>query len=130
MNQAQIGQTVDKWIKEKQISRPALLRVIRINDPWYGMTEEEIGGRREFIRCYLMKDFELLLMIPLPPRENDFWFASHQEFMESAFNTWDFQRMERLFDEYGYRVKRVLERVKDLALLHSCISQLEGRESI
>jgi len=65
-----------------------------------------------------MKDFELLSMIPLPPPEKDFLFVNYQEFMESTFNTWDFQRMERPFDKYDYRVKGVLERVKDLALLH------------
>jgi len=38
--------------------------------------------------------------------------------------------MRRPFDKYGYRVKKVLEQVKDLALLHSCISQPEGRKNI
>ena len=34
------------------------------------------------------------------------------------------------FDNYGYRIKKVLEQVKDLAMLHSCISQQEGRDNI
>ena len=74
--------------------------------------------------------FELLLLIPVKPRENGFWFSDYDEFKESAFNTWDFEKMHGPFDKYGYRVKKVLEQVKDLALLHSCISQPEGRKNI
>jgi len=124
MNQT-ISETVDRWIEEEtSIGR---VSIIRKNSPWYGMSEDEIEDRREYIRCYLLRDLELLLMIPVAAPENDFWFSSHQEFLESAFNTWDFQKDRRPFDKYGYRVKKVLERAEDLALLHSCISQPEGR---
>jgi len=125
-----ISQTVSKWVEEESQHRTLALKVIRQNDPWQGMTEEEIEDRREYIRCYLLKDVELLLMIPIQPRENDFWFSSHQEFIESPFNTHDFQRNRKPFDKYGYRIKKVLEQIKDLAILHSCISQSEGRDNI
>ena len=125
-----ISETVSKWLEEETQPRVRRVVAIRKNSPWYGMSDEEIEDRREFIRCYLVKDFELILMLPVQPRENDFWFASHEEFIESAFNTWDFQKMRRPFDKYDYRVKKVLEQVKDLALLHSCISQPEGRKNI
>jgi len=125
-----ISETVSKWLEEENQSRVGRVVAIRKNSPWYGMSDEEIEDRREFIRCYLVKDFELILMLPVQPSENDFWFSSHQEFMESAFNTWDFQKVRRPFDKYGYRVKKVLEHVKDLALLHSCISQPEGRKNV
>jgi hypothetical protein len=45
-----------------------------------------------------------------------FWFSSYDEFKESPFNTWDFQRGRKPFDKYGYRIKKVIERVKDLAI--------------
>ena len=125
-----ISETVSKWLNEEAQPRARRIMAVRKNNPWYGMSDEEIEDRREFIRCYLLKDFELVLMLPVQPRETDFWFASHDEFRESAFNTWDFERMRRPFDKYGYRVEKVLEHVKDLALLHSCISQPEGRERI
>ena len=125
-----IGETVNKWMEEETHSRTGRVTPIRKNSPWYGMSEEEIEDRREFIRCYLLKDFELVLLIPVQPKENDFWFESHEEFIESAFNTWDFQKTRRPFDKYAYRVKKVLEHVKDLAVLHSCISQPEGRKNI
>jgi hypothetical protein len=128
MNQAQISQTVGKWIKEEQISRPAFLRVIRINDPWGGISEDEIEDARKYIRWYLNRDFELLLLIPAHPKETDFWFSSYEEFVESAFNTRDFEALQRPFNKYGYRIKKVLEKVKDLAILYSCITSAEGRE--
>jgi len=122
-----IREKVNKWVEEESLQRTLALKVISKNDPWQGMSEEEVEDRREFIRCHLLKDFELLLIIPIQPRESDFWFQSHQEFMESAFNTNDFQKGKRPFDKYGYRIKKVLEQAKDLAILHSCISQPEGK---
>jgi hypothetical protein len=126
MNQAQISEIVDKWIQQEQ--RPVLLRVIRTNDPWGGMSEDEIEDAREFIRWYINKDFALLLLIPVQPKEPDFWFSSYEEFEESAFNTHDFARTQPPFNSYGYRVKKVLEKVKDLATLYSCLTSTEGRE--
>ena len=125
-----ISETVDRWMEEETHPKVRRVTAIRQNSPWYGMSDDEIEDRREFIRCYLLKDFEPILMIPAHPAENDFWFVSHQEFVESPFNTWDFQKTRRPFDKYGYRVKKVLEHVKDLTILHSCISQPEGRERV
>ena len=106
--------------------RGVLLRVGRQSDPW--ANEEEIEDIKEFIRWYLNKNFVALLQIPLPPREGDFWFSSYEEFLESAFNTHDFHKDRKPFDKYGYRVKKVLEKVKDLAILYSCISSGEDRK--
>ena len=129
MDSEQVSKAVDRWVQEDALHEAGLV-VIRKNNPWYGMSEEEIEDRREFIRCYLLKEFELVLMLPVQPRENDFWFLDHDEFKQSAFNTWDYQRTQRPFDKYGYRIKKIMEHVKDLAVLHSCISQAEGRENI
>lgn len=123
----QISQIVDSWISEEEIPASPGLKIIRVNDPWHGMSEEEIEGRKEFIRCYINKDFEILLQIPIPPRENDFWFVNYQDFLESAFNTWDFQRTLKPFNKYGYRIRKIMEEVRDLAIMHSSISQPEGR---
>jgi len=126
----QISCTVDTWVDEESLPVTPTLKVIRVKDPWYGMSEEEVEDRKEFIRCYINKDFELLLQIPIQPSENDFWFSSHQELMESAFNTWDFQRGRKPFDKCGYRIKKIMEEVKDLAILHSSITSPDGRTNI
>ena len=61
--------------------------------------------------------------------ESDFFIpdceATSSEY--SAFNTHDFQRMQRPFDKYGYAVKKIMERIRDLAIMHSVISSEEGR---
>jgi len=127
MKQA-ISETVDKWIKQEQLRTRGLLRVIRANDPWQGMSEEEIEDAKEFIRWYVNKDFAVLLLIPAHVRETDAWFDDYEEFRVSAFNTHDFQALQQPFNKYGYRIKKVLEKVKDLAILYSCISSEMGRE--
>ena len=127
MDTEQISSAEGTWIDEESLPNPATLKVIRKNDPWYGMSEEEVEDRREFIRCYINKDFEILLQIPIPPRENEFWFTSYQDFLESAFNTYDYQKDQRPFNKYAYRIKKIMEEVKDLAILHSSISQPEGK---
>jgi hypothetical protein len=107
-----------------------VLRVEKRNNPWYGMSEEEVEDRKEFIRCYLNKEFEVILQIPIEPYGNDNWAPGHQEFMESAFNTWDFQRAQRPFNKCAYRIRKVMEQVKELAVLHSSISGPEGKANI
>jgi len=123
-----ISETVDIWIKEEQSRRPVLLRVIRANDPWEGMNEEEIEDAREFIHWYINQDFKLLFLIPAHPRETDLWFSDYEEFRTSAFGTMDFARTQQPFNRYGYRIKKVMEKVKDLAILYSCLTSTEGRE--
>lgn len=126
----QISQTVNSWISEEEIPVSPALKVIRKTDPWYGMSEEEVEDAKEFIRCYMLKDLEIILQIPIQPRENDFWAPSHQDFLQSAFNTWDFQKDRRPFNKYACRIRKILEQVKELAILHSSISQPEGRAKI
>jgi len=76
-----------------------------------------------------MKDYSLIRMIPKQEKENDFFIADFDvdDSEYSAFNSIDFQRMLKPFDKYSYAMKKVMERVKDLALLHSVINSPEGR---
>ena len=126
----QISQTVDSWISEEEIPVSPALKVIRANDPWHGMSEEEVEDAQEFIRCYLLRDFEIILLVPVQAQENDFWAPTRQDFLESAFNTWDFQRTQRPFNKYAYRIRKILEQVRDLAIYHSSTSQPEGKANI
>jgi hypothetical protein len=123
---------VESWIAEEEFPVRANLKVIRTTDPDYGLTEDEIQDRKEFIRCYLLRDYELLMMIPKQESDSDFFIAdcSVAEEEYSAFNTHDFQRMQRPFNKYWYAMKMILERVKDLAILHSSCSDEEGRKEM
>lgn len=125
-----IAWLADSWIDKEELPVSPALKVERKSDPWYGYTEEEVEDCMEFIRCYMRKGFEVLLEIPIEPVEKDFWFESYEDFMENAFNTHDFQKTQKPFNKYGYRIKKILERVEDLAIMHSCISSADGRENV
>lgn len=126
MNQRQINIHVDRWIEEEDLPARASLKVIHRNDPDCGITQDEIDDRNEFIKCYILSGFEALLTIPVQKFESDFFV---EDWEESAFNTEDFYRVYRSspFNKYAYRIKKVMEKVMDLAILHSCISSLPGR---
>jgi hypothetical protein len=122
---------IDRWIPKEELPVRAGLKVIRKNNPNYGLTEDEIQDRNEFIRCYLMKEFELLLMIPKQELEDDYFFyLLNDEDEYSAFNTVDFQRRIKPFNKFAYAIKKIMEHVKDLAILHSSCTHQENRLSV
>lgn len=127
----QISTTVDSWIAEEELPLRANLKIIRQNDPNYGLTQDEIEDRNEFIRCHLLSDYALLMTIPKQDTEIDFFIfdcdVTSPEY--SAFNTHDFQRTQRPFNKYHYAIKKIMERVKDLAIMHSSISDEDRRQA-
>lgn len=121
------------------VPESAALKAVR-SSPWRGYGEgvrefmdysdEEVGECWEFIRWFLQQEWKPLLEVPAGSAGFEFWFDSYEEFLESAFNTHDFQKDRKPFDKYAYRVRKVLEQVEDLALLHSCISEERGRVNV
>jgi len=124
-----IGTAIDKWIVEEELPVREGLKVIRLNDPDYGLTEDELDERNEFIQWYLLQDYSLLLMVPKQERETDFFIVDLDVAAPgySAFNTHDFQDGLKPFNKYRYAMKKIMERIRDLAILHSCLSSSEGR---
>jgi hypothetical protein len=131
-NKEQVVCEVDNQIVEQDLPESAILKVVRRTDPNYGLTQDEIQDRDEFIRCYMLQEFESLMMIPKQTTEYDFFIVDcivdDEEY--SAFNTHDFQRQQRPFNKYAYAMKQIMERVKDLAIMHSCISSPEDRQDV
>ena len=132
MKARQITKAVDSRIVEEDLPVRANLKVIRLNDPDYGLTDDEIQDRNEFIRCYLLNEFELHMMIPAPDTEDDFFIGDYTVDDEgySAFNSMDYQRTLRPFSKYGYKIKKIMEEVQDLAIQHSCISCQKRRQAV
>lgn len=124
-----ISYEVETWIAEEDLPSHAGLEIIRSSDPDTGLTEDEIMDRNEFIRWYILKQMELLLMIPVAPHDSDFFIHDCCVCDDgySAFNTVDFQRTVSTFDRYGYAMQKIMDRVKDLALLHSSLMDHERR---
>ena len=119
-------------IPEEELPVRAGIRVIRQSNPDYGLSDDEISDRNEFIRYHLAREFELLMMLPGNDEDSNFFIPDCHVTDEaySAFNTMDFQKTMKPFDKYGYAMKKIMERVKDLAILHSSISREEGRQNI
>lgn len=119
-------------IPEEELPVRAGIRVERLSDQDYGLSEDEIADRNEFIRCYIVREFELIMMLPGNEEEGDFFIPDCHVTDEaySAFSTVDFQKTMKPFDKYGYAMKKIMDRVKALAILHSSISREEGRQNI
>lgn len=128
-----ISTQVDMWIAEEELPSHPHLKPIREFDGLYPEDEDERQAYFDFIHWAMSREHEVLLSIPKPVRETDFWAHDIDESGNdvSAFNTTDFKRLyPDLFNRYQYRLKKVFERVKDLAETYSCISQEAGRKNI
>ncbi|PKN62694.1 MAG: hypothetical protein CVU57_22820, partial [Deltaproteobacteria bacterium HGW-Deltaproteobacteria-15] len=55
--QLEISEAVDSWIAEEELPASSCLKVIRANDPDFGLSEGEIDERNEFIRWFLSQEF-------------------------------------------------------------------------
>ncbi|MGV8081003.1 MAG: hypothetical protein AB2L22_13215 [Syntrophales bacterium] len=119
------------YIPEDELPMRAGIKVLRTSDPDYGLSEDEVADRNEFIRCHLAREFELLMMVPAKTEESDFFIIDLHVADDgySAYNTVDFQRTQKPFDKYAYAMKKVMERLKDIAVLHSSISNEEGKRN-
>ena len=108
------------------------LKVRRCNDPWQGFNDEMHESHRDFIAWFLKREHEVMLSIPSEDKNTDSFFIYPDDYEESAFNTCDFHRHKGnfSFDKYGYRLKKIMERVNDLAMMHSCISDEESRNNV
>ena len=119
----------ENYIPEEELPVRAGIKVMRTSGPDYGLSDDEIADRREFIRCHLAREFELLMMIPSPAQEENFFIPDFHVADDgySAFNTHDFQRTLKPFDKFGYAMKKIMERVEEIAILYSVMSREEGR---
>ena len=104
----------------------ARLKVLKGFDMWSGFDDEMVEDYRDFMSWFLRKDDALLEHIPM----NDAKGFFVTEFEESAFNTCDFQSGAQKFDRYGYRIRKVMERIDELAMQHSCIADAKGRAGV
>ena len=127
-----IRDEIDSRIAEEELPVSGALKVIRRNDPNYGMSEDEIQDRNEFIRWYMLQELNFLTMIPEQEPEDDFFLIDYtvDDKEYSALNSMDFQRTLRPFNKYAYAMKKIMERVQDLAILHSVVSSHHRRKDI
>jgi|GEM_PF-950030 hypothetical protein len=129
----EINIQVQNWIHEEELPPKATLKPIKKFDGLYPTDEEERQAYWDFINWAINEEHAVLLYIPKQQNENDFWQLDLDDSGTdvSAFNTADFERMHHQnFNKYAYKIKKILERVQNLALLYSCITQDEGKANI
>ena len=110
---------------------PTLHIIGKSRDITEEMSEEELISWGEVQRQVLMKDIEPLLAIP--QIESSFVDLRQMEdgIDVSVFNTVDFLREHKLeFDKKRYAMNKIIERAKDLALLHSCVGSEWSKEHV
>ena len=121
--------TVENWIDEEDLASRATLKPIHRFDGLYPEDAEESEAYWDFISWYLSRDFVELLRIPKAVTEDDFWTLEDDNSISFPYSSVDYQRLHP-FDSYAYRLKKIYGRARDLAILHSAISQEAGRENI
>jgi len=129
----QISKQVQNWILEQDLPPKATLKTIKKFDGLYPEDDEEREAYWDFIHWAINREHAVLLYIPKTQNKNDFWQLDLDESGTdvSAFNTVDFERMyPQRFNKYAYKINKIYEKVRDLALLHSCISHEEGRKNV
>jgi len=127
--QIEISQDVDSWIADEQLPARAGLKAIKGFDPYEGMDEDEIQAYKEFRRWFVNKELDILKMIPQQEKDDFYIPFEDDDSISFAFGSMDFQRLMPKFNKYHYKLKKIYERVKDLADTHASISQQEGKDN-
>ena len=130
MHTEHISRTVESWILEEDLPSRASLKPMRQFDGLVPEDDEERRAYWDFISWFMGQEHLTLQSLP-KPEEGDFWPVELDESGNdiSAFNTEDFERLYP-FDRYHWKVKKMCEKVRELAITHSCISDEEGRKNI
>ncbi len=134
MEKKQVSRIVDSWIVEEEYPSSTHLKVERTSaryfNPCQDMEDEEATAYWEFIYRIVSREHAILFSIP-KPEAPDFFAVELDEFGNnvSAFNTHDFERLYP-FNKYQWKLNRIFDKVKDLAITYSCLSNEDGRKNI
>jgi len=149
MNQTeqQISEQVDSWIAEEDLPSRANVKPLKAQNPAYlgiadpiteewllePMDEDEIEAYRDFMHWNMAKPYHMIMT--LPQAKSDAWLPPIEEdgdlTLTFAFTSADYAGLHPdTFDRQAYRIKKIYERVKDLADTHSAVSEREGKENI
>lgn len=108
-----------------------IIPVTRITHPDYGLTQDEVIDRDEFIRLSLIKDFVPILSLARKDSTDDTYLVEYigdcaidiYLYINTVIDRW-------LFTQYSYGIRRIMEKVQDLAHMNSAISSDEGKINI
>jgi hypothetical protein len=131
--QQEIGMQVDTWITEEDLPSRADIKPLKQENPAYlgiadpatgewilePMDDDEIEAYREHLHWFMTKDYHMIMT--LPATTSGQWFPPD----ESA----DYARLHPdTFDRAAYRIKKIYERVKDLADTYAAVSHEHSKK--
>lgn len=129
-NREQICEVVDSWIDEEELPSRANFKPISRFDDVYPRDDEEWQAYWDFMHWYLSQEFQILMSIPRQAgQDRDFWEFEDDDSISFHYSSIDYQRAHP-FDKYAYRIRKIYERVQDLAIRYSCISDDKGKANI
>ena len=123
-----ISKAVCGWIAEEEMPPGPGLKVLKGFDPYAGMDEDEIEAYLDFRHWYQNRDHQLLDLVPVKPFEI-YCFEEPDDAISFPFGSIDRGDFSP-YQKYQYRLRKVMERVRDLAQTFSCISHESGRKNI
>jgi hypothetical protein len=130
-----VDEVVDDRVSEEDLPRRPGLRAIRKFDGLYPEDEDERRAYWDFIGWFMRRDWALLECVPV--KKKDGWFPPFQieevgtELFNdvSHFNTMDFEGLSGFrFDFVYWRHRMVLDRIRDLAITYSVLSDVGGKD--
>ena len=142
MKRKTTSEIVDSWIADEELPVRAGLKKIKPAFLCLFPEDERLSGKElelenqaywDFIRWCLSIEDEVLLSIPKPEIKDDFripYETDEDGIMSFPFSSADFQRLLPKFNSYHYRLKKIYERVADLAQTYSCLTNESGKRNI
>ncbi len=129
-----ISEKVNQLIEFEDLPHRATIKPLSRFDGLYPENEEEYQAYCDFIHwgC-VIREHTQLLSLPLMEKKDDFIMDDHSIFADhdSSFNTLDYKRLHpRKFNKYQYKLRKIFERLSDLAQTYSCLSCNEGKKNI
>ncbi len=133
IDRTRISSQVNTWIREEDFPPRSGLKVIGRFDDLYPQDEEEREAYFDFMDWAMSREHALIMSLPAKKTGSGFLPVQLDEHGNdiSAFNTMDFQRLyPEQFNREEYAVKKVYEKVLDLAQTHCSISQADGKRRV
>ncbi len=128
LEKEQISYAVDGMIAKEDLPPGPGLRVLKGFSIYAGMDEDEIEAYLEFRHWYLRQDFWLLDLVPVKPFEI-YCFEEPDDAISFPFGSIGRGEFSP-YQKYQYKIRKVMERIQDLAQTFSCISHETGRKNI
>ncbi len=128
MDVMKIGQDIDSWIAESELPSAANIRPIRKFDDLYPDDQDEYEAWCEWVHWHMNKDHAIIMTIQVNDKKDNWIPYEPDDSLSFPFSSMDFNRRFEGNNTLHWKIKKVYEKVKDLAQTYSCISDSDGKK--